>query len=74
MGRSRFNPALGGPGLIHMVRGNGNIAARLFFGIPYDDGDGAISRNEAIAAITDYFADRITRDEVWAVITLYFAS
>ena len=56
--------------------GNGNRAApRLWLGIPYDDdGDGAISRNEAIAAITDYFADRITRDEVLGVITLYFAS
>ena len=56
--------------------GGGNEAAPLLsLGIPYDDdGDGEISRNEAIAAITDYFADRLARDEVLGVITLYFAS
>ena len=43
-------------------------------GTPYDrDHNEVIDRNEAIAAITDYFADRITRDEVLGVITLYFA-
>ena len=56
--------------------GYGNASApELLLGIPYDDDhDGAISRNEVLAAITDYFADRITRDEVLGVITLYFAS
>ena len=56
--------------------GGGNEAAPLLsLGIPYDDDDdGDISRNEAIAAITDYFADRLARDEVLGVITPYFAS
>ena len=63
-------------GVAEDANGNGNTAAvHLSLGITYDDdGDGAISRDEAIAAITDYFADRITRDEVLGVITLYFAS
>ena len=44
-------------------------------GSRYDTNNDRMSgRNEAIAAITDYFADRITRDEVVGVITLYFAS
>ena len=63
-------------GVARDASGSGNIAAvQLSLGITYDDdGDGAISRNEVLAAITDYFADRITRDEVLGVITLYFAS
>ena len=62
-------------GVAEDADGKGNAAGYLSLGITYDDdGDGAISRNEAIAAITDYFADRITRDEVLGVITLYFAS
>ena len=41
----------------------------------YDaDGDGEISRDEAIAAITDYFDGVISREEAIRVITLYFAS
>ena len=44
-------------------------------GSRYDtDNDRVIGRDEAIAAIIDYFADLITRDEVLGVITLYFAS
>ena len=44
-------------------------------GSRYDtDNDRVIGRDEAIAAIIDYFADLITRDEVVGVITLYFAS
>ena len=41
--------------------GNGNTAAPLLsLGIPYDDdGDGEISKSEAIASIRDYFADRV---------------
>ena len=61
---------------VEIAAGGGNEAAPLLsLGIPYDDDDdGDISRNEAIAAITDYFADRLARDEVLGVITLYFAS
>ena len=40
------------------AEGNGNIAARLSLGIPYDDdGDGSISRNEVIVAIKDYLSE-----------------
>ena len=55
--------------------GNPNTAApRLSLGIPYDfDGNGGISRDEAIAAIRDYFSDRITRAQTIAVIVLYFS-
>ena len=55
--------------------GNGNTAApRLSIGIPYDDnGDGKISKEEAIAAVIDYFAHRITKEEAIAVIILYFS-
>ena len=55
--------------------GNGNTAApRLSLGIPYDDnGDGTISKEEAIAAVIDYFAHRITKEEAIAVIILYFS-
>ena len=56
--------------------GNGNTSApQLSLGVPYDDdGDAAISREEAIAAIIDYFADRITKEHAIEVIILYFAS
>ena len=41
----------------------------------YDaDGNGEIERDEAIRAVQDFFANRITRDEVLEVIRLYFAS
>jgi hypothetical protein len=51
------------------------VVVHLSWGIAYnDDWDGPTSRNEAIAAITDHFPDRISRDEVLEVITLYFAS
>ena len=53
---------------------NGNMAARLSLGIPYDDdGNGAISRNEVITAIGDYFDEIIAREQVIAVITLYLS-
>ena len=63
-------------GVARDAGGSGNTAAvQLSLGITYDDdGDGAISRDEVLAAITDYFADRITRDEVLGVITLYFST
>ena len=41
----------------------------------YDaNGDGVVDRDEAVTAVTDYFADRITKDETIAVITRYFSS
>ena len=44
-------------------------------GSRYDtDNDKTIGRDEAIEAIIDYFVDRITRDELLGVITLYVAS
>ena len=50
-------------------------APRLSLGIPYDfDGSGGIGRSEAIAAIVDYFASKITRAQAIAVIVLYFAT
>ena len=55
--------------------GNGNTASsRLALGIPYDDdGDGGISKEEAITAVIDYFSGRITKEEAIAVIILYFS-
>ena len=55
--------------------GNGNKAAPLFsLGIAYDDdGDGDISRAEAISAIREYFSGGLTRAQAIAVIRLYFA-
>ena len=53
---------------------DGNIAAHMSLGITYDDdGDGGISKREAIAAIRDYFGGRITKAQTIAVIRLYFA-
>ena len=41
---------------------------------PYDvDKNEVIDRDEAIAAVADYFANRITRDEAVAVVQRYFA-
>ena len=53
--------------------GNGNWAARLPLGIPYDDdGDGMIEKSEIIAAINDYLFDGIiTKEQVIALINLY---
>ena len=62
-------------GVAEDADGKGNAAGYLSLGITYDDdGDGAISRDEAIAAVGDYFADRLTRDHTIGVIALYFAS
>ena len=54
---------------------NGNEAApRFYLGIPYDDdGDGTVSRVEAITAIRDYFSGGLTRAQAIAVIRLYFS-
>ena len=56
--------------------GSGNTAApQLSLGIPYDfDGNGGISKNEAIAAVVDYFAGSITKAQTIAVIVLYFSA
>ena len=44
-------------------------------GSRYDtDNDKRIGRDEVIAAIIEHFADRITRDELLEVVTLYLAS
>ena len=44
-------------------------------GTRYDANDnGTIDRDEAIAAVADYFAGLISRDEVIAVIALYFSA
>ena len=54
--------------------GKGNIASGLPLGIPYDDdGNGAISKSEVIAAINDYlFGDgSIAKSHVIALINLY---
>ena len=56
--------------------GKGNASApQLSLGIPYDDDhDGGISKDEAIAAVIDYFNGRITKEEAIAIIILYFSS
>ena len=54
--------------------GDGNWAARLSLGIPYDDdGDGAISKSEVIAAINDYLLGNrsIARSHLIHLINLY---
>ena len=55
--------------------GNGNAASpQVSLGIPYDDdGDGSISKDEAITAVIDYFAGDITKEEAIGIILLYFA-
>ena len=55
---------------------NGNTAApQLSLGFPYDfDGNEGISKDEAIPAIVDYFAGRITKAQTNAVIVLYFST
>ena len=62
-------------GVAQDADGNGNEAApRFYLGITYDDdGDGTVSRAEAIAAIRDYFGGNITRAQAIAVIRLYFS-
>ena len=61
-------------GVAEDADGNGNTAATRFsLGITYDDnGDGNISKAEAIAAIMDYFDGEITKAQAIAVIRLYF--
>ena len=50
-------------------------AVQLSLGIPYDDDhDGMIARSEVIAAIIDYFNNIVNREQVIALIVLYFAS
>ncbi len=54
--------------------GEGNTAAaQLSLGLPYDDdGDGAIGGSEVLEAVRDYFAGRLTGQQVLAVVRLYF--
>ena len=56
--------------------GNGNTAAaQLTLGLPYDDdGDGAINSTEVLMAVADYFSDKLTSQQVLAVVALYFQS
>ena len=57
------------------AEGKGNVEAHLPIGIPYDDdGNGTINRPEVIGAVDDYFDGLITREQVIAVIALYFSS
>ena len=65
-----------GAGAATATDGNGNTAsAQSSLGIPYDDdGDGSISKDEAITAVIDYFAGRITKEEAIGIIILYFSS
>ena len=52
-----------------------NVGLGSPLGDAYDaDGNEAIDRDEAIAAVADYFADRITREEAIEVVQLYFAN
>ena len=57
------------------ANGDANTTAQpLLLGIPYDDDhDGGIGKDEAIAAVIDYFNGWITKEEAIAVIILYFS-
>ena len=51
-----------------------NVGLRSPLGDAYDaDGNEAIDRDEAIAALADYFSGVMTREEAIAVVQLYFA-
>ena len=51
-----------------------NVGLGSPLGDAYDaDGNEAVDRDEVLAAVADYFADRITKEEAVAVIQLYFA-
>ena len=51
-----------------------NVGLGSPLGDAYDaDGNEAVDRDEVLAAVADYFADRITKKEAVAVIQLYFA-
>ena len=55
--------------------GYGNEKAPQLSFTPYDDdGVAGISKAELFTAIQDYFANKLTRSQALAVITLYFAS
>ena len=57
------------------VDDNGNTAAGQLSFTPYDDdGVAGISKDEAIAAVRDYFSGNLTKDQTIAVIRLYFTS
>ena len=51
-----------------------NVGLGSPLGDAYDaDGNEAVDRDEVLAAVADYFADRLTKEEAVAVIQLYFA-
>ena len=57
------------------VDDNGNTAAGQLSFTPYDDdGVAGISKDEAIAAVRDYFSGNLTKDQTIAVIRLYSTS
>ncbi len=64
-----------GAGVATDANGDPNtVATTLPLGIPYDDDhDGEIDKDEAIAAVVDYFAGRITKEQAIAVVILYFS-
>ena len=61
-------------GVAESYEGSGNIAAvQLILGLPYDDDhDGAISASEVLAAVADYFRDRLSAQHILELIRLYF--
>ena len=62
-------------GMATDVDDNGNTAAAQLSFTPYDDdGVAGISKDEAIAAVRDYFSGNLTKDQTIAVIRLYFTS
>ena len=49
-------------------------AIQLSLGIPYDDdGDGGITKSEAITAVIDYFTGRLTKQHAIDAVILYFS-
>ena len=62
-------------GMATDVDDNGNTAAAQLSFTPYDDdGVAGISKDEAIAAVRDYFSGNLTKEQTIAVIRLYFTS
>ena len=62
----------GNPGVTHTATLDIELPQDLG---PYDvDNDGRISRSEVVAAARDYFAQRLSKDDVIRLVILYFAS
>ena len=50
-------------------------AVQLSLGIPYDDDhDGLIGGPEILDAVRDYFVDKLTGQQILALVRLYFGS